>query len=499
AEGHAKKATEYANEATDHANRAKQAANRANESARDATASAEKARKAEADAAMSARRASNAAISAEASYGAAQGYAASAFQAAEQARQSALNAGQSAADAHAKYRSTVERYQTERYKAEQKALQEQRKIDNETALQQDGFGGGLLLFYKLLKAYATGVPPGMTLKDSIHLKLDLFGLIPVIGEFADGGNCLIYGAEYGLSFFDSGEKDAWKDALLSCASMIPVLGYGATAIKATRWAGKYGGKVGEAFEALGNLLKRSSCKPKHSFPAGTRVLMADGSSLPIEQVGKGDLVHSADPLSGDSGPRRVIATIYTPNDRNFTSITLKGARGQGALTATDHHPFWTPETQSWTEAGELKTGDAVRVSDGTSAEITEVRRWKKLQPAYNLTIADLHTYYVLAGTSPVLVHNDNSGDFNRAMNEALEWLEARGFRAEKPKLGKFGTIKGKPIGMQTVDGKTGFRIEFDQRNGAHINVWSGKEKGPHFTFNASEATVTKLQALHGCR
>jgi hypothetical protein len=100
---------------------------------------------------------------------------------------------------------------------------------------------------------------------------------------------------------------------------------------------------------------------------------------------------------------------------------------------------------------------------------------------------------------PVLVHNDDGGDdFNQAMSKALAWLGQRGFSAEKPTLGRFGTIKGQPIGMQTADGKTGFRVEFDERSGAHINVWSGKEKGPHFTFDASESTVTKIQGHYGC-
>jgi hypothetical protein len=84
------------------------------------------------------------------------------------------------------------------------------------------------------------------------------------------------------------------------------------------------------------------------------------------------------------------------------------------------------------------------------------------------------------------------------MNKALAWLEERGFKAEKPTIGRFGDIQGKPIGTQTADGKTGFRIEYDERSGAHINVWSGKEKGPHFTFDASESTVTKLQGHYGC-
>lgn len=49
--------------------------------------------------------------------------------------------------------------------------------------------------------------------------------------------------------------------------------------------------------------------------------------------------------------------------------------------------------------------------------------------------------------------------------------------------------------MQTWDGKTGFRVEFDDRSGAHINVWPAKEKGPHYTFDANEKTVNKHQKI----
>ncbi|MFX0593820.1 hypothetical protein [Melissospora conviva] len=33
--------------------------------------------------------------------------------------------------------------------------------------------------------------------------------------------------------------------------------------------------------------------------------------------------------------------------------------------------------------------------------------------AYNLTVEGIHTYYVLAGTTPVLVHNCNAGQPSR--------------------------------------------------------------------------------------
>lgn len=102
-----------------------------------------------------------------------------------------------------------------------------------------------------------------------------------------------------------------------------------------------------------------------------------------------------------------------------------------------------------------------------------------------------------------MVHNGPGGasqaDFNQARNAALEWLEQRGFKAHSPKIGKFGPSAGQPIGMQSADGKAHFRIEFDERNGAHINVQSGKEKGPHFKFKGDQKTVNNIVKRFMCK
>ena len=46
--------------------------------------------------------------------------------------------------------------------------------------------------------------------------------------------------------------------------------------------------------------------------------------------------------------------------------------------------------------------------------------------------------------------------------------------------------------MKTADGKVGFRIEFDEKVGAHINVFDKKEKDtPHFIFKANEKNCKK--------
>ena len=87
-------------------------------------------------------------------------------------------------------------------------------------------------------------------------------------------------------------------------------------------------------------------------------------------------------------------------------------------------------------------------------------------------------------------------DWNKARNAAIKWLEARGFKAEQKVLGKFGALKGKPIGMKTANGKVGFRVEHDARHGGHINAWAGKEKITFEVENVSEATIQQLQKLY---
>ncbi|MCS4251446.1 RHS repeat-associated core domain-containing protein [Pseudomonas sp. BIGb0164] len=97
------------------------------------------------------------------------------------------------------------------------------------------------------------------------------------------------------------------------------------------------------------------------------------------------------------------------------------------------------------------------------------------------------------GKKPPEVGDPNrSSTYEQALNKALKWLLENGFRAEKPTPGRFGPRIGEPVGMQTANGKTGYRVEHDESHGAHINVWSHKKKGPHFVFDASPKIVLKL-------
>ncbi|WP_228976392.1 RNase A-like domain-containing protein [Streptomyces sp. DH12] len=150
--------------------------------------------------------------------------------------------------------------------------------------------------------------------------------------------------------------------------------------------------------------KRTDCK---CFPAGTDVLMADGTKKQIEQVDLGDEVLATDPLTGESGAREVTQLIATENDKRYNDLTIITERGDEALTATHEHPFWSPSEGAWVEAGFLRAGMTLLTDTGHTVTVSENRAYIERARTYNLTVADLHTYYVLAGQTPVLVHNSN--------------------------------------------------------------------------------------------
>ncbi|MFJ7168377.1 polymorphic toxin-type HINT domain-containing protein [Streptomyces globosus] len=152
----------------------------------------------------------------------------------------------------------------------------------------------------------------------------------------------------------------------------------------------------------------------NSFMPGTRVLMADGTTKAIEDLELGDKVVATDPETGETAVKDVAATITGEGSKNLVEVTIDtdGDKGTAtaAVTATDGHPFWVPEISEWVDATDLKAGTWLRTSAGTHVQITAVKRWTQQAKVHNLTVADIHTYYVLAAATPVLVHNCGTAD-----------------------------------------------------------------------------------------
>ncbi|RSM97450.1 hypothetical protein DMA10_12005 [Streptomyces sp. WAC 01420] len=135
--------------------------------------------------------------------------------------------------------------------------------------------------------------------------------------------------------------------------------------------------------------------------------MADGTTKPIENVEVGEKVTVTDPVTGETTVREVVGTIVTEDDKHFVDLTVATDGGAAPLVATTSHPFWSTSEERWTDAGDLKPGMTIRTADGTAAKVVASRKFTERQRTYDLTVSDIHTYYVLAGATPVLVHNSN--------------------------------------------------------------------------------------------
>ncbi|MGW7381974.1 polymorphic toxin-type HINT domain-containing protein [Streptomyces sp. NPDC054794] len=125
----------------------------------------------------------------------------------------------------------------------------------------------------------------------------------------------------------------------------------------------------------------------------------------MEEINVGDEVLATDPKSGKTVPRKIVRRIVTEGDKHFADLSIGAKHGTEKLTATYEHPFWSPSEAKWIKAGELNPGMTLRTDTGATVVIVGNRTYTRHARTYNLTVDIVHTYFVLAGATPVLVHN----------------------------------------------------------------------------------------------
>ena len=163
-------------------------------------------------------------------------------------------------------------------------------------------------------------------------------------------------------------------------------------------------EVADASRVVDNITDSQRAVGCNSFVPGTEVLMADGSTKPIEDIELGEHVWAHEPETGKEGARQVTHLITGHGNKTLIDITID----EHTVTATDEHPIWLPRQVEWVDAEELQPGDLVLDHKGEVAEIDEVSvRQVSDQTVYNLTVEDLHTFFVASGPQSVLTHNSN--------------------------------------------------------------------------------------------
>ncbi|MCP3819225.1 polymorphic toxin-type HINT domain-containing protein [Streptomyces sp. A3M-1-3] len=419
AKAYANAAAASATEAKNYAAQAAQSAKNAEASAAQAAVSAKTARQAAADANQAATNAAVSAADATVSSELAHASAATAWAEANKARASATAAGK---DADAARKAGLEAFAIAAAKLKAEAEEERRKLRQDTPAERMRKCGILDCPQENDPFYCDKKPPNDPFCTSLALSKKL--------------------APYAMAMFDLGKSIAGLDQLEECADYD--LWACAELMRDVTISSKLRLLKG-AYETL-RALERTCVT---CFPAGTKVLMGDGSTRNIEDIRQGDQVLATDPLAGDSGPRKVTHLIVTEHDKYFNALTIATRQGPEELTATYEHPFWSPSEKRWLKASDLKTGVSLLSSDGTTVSVEANRAYTQHARTYNLTVEDLHTYYVLAGSTPVLVHNAGTcGPMVLGIGEHSNGLalELNGYNFNDPKYAEvIGKVGGVPF------------------------------------------------------
>ncbi|HGG7772317.1 TPA: HINT domain-containing protein [Neisseria meningitidis] len=135
------------------------------------------------------------------------------------------------------------------------------------------------------------------------------------------------------------------------------------------------------------------------------VKTADGYKA-IAHIQAGDRVLSKDEASGETGYKPVTARYGNPYQETVYIEISDGIGNNQTLISNRIHPFYSDG--KWIKAEDLKAGSRLFAENGAEQTVQNITLKQQPLKAYNLTVADWHTYFVKgsqAETEGVWVHN----------------------------------------------------------------------------------------------
>ncbi|MEU4769778.1 colicin E3/pyocin S6 family cytotoxin [Actinosynnema sp. NPDC023794] len=144
----------------------------------------------------------------------------------------------------------------------------------------------------------------------------------------------------------------------------------------------------------------------NSFTGDTLILMGDGNAKRIDQIKVGEAVLNSEPEVPTSEKHLVTQVHVTTEDKHYVDVVVDTPGGAKTIRTTAHHPIYSATAGKWTNAEDLSTGDELNTPGNGRAVVLDTHRYVSESRTYNLSVEGVHTFYVVAGETPVLVHND---------------------------------------------------------------------------------------------
>ncbi|WP_460889316.1 polymorphic toxin-type HINT domain-containing protein [Promicromonospora xylanilytica] len=196
---------------------------------------------------------------------------------------------------------------------------------------------------------------------------------------------------------------------------------------------------------------------------GRHLLTADGTK-PIEDIRVGDKVWTRNLVTW-LDELQLVAETFVHQTLALYHLTINGA----TVSTTAEYPFMV-EGRGWQMAGNLRPGDVLITPDGATildAIAVEERDLADIENVYNLHVENNHNYYVHAGDTPILVHN-NHGKLPKGIQKASKGMKD---------LFADGSVRGKPIiSIRDTLKRDGFTQELAKNKKGYLFRNSSGEK-----------------------
>ena len=229
-------------------------------------------------------------------------------------------------------------------------------------------------------------------------KATMYGISPLSAD----GKLTAIGGLGGVAGFEKNTREAvdrWIQENPNAAETVEAAFNVAAAAKAAKLA--KAAKPGKA-SVSGDFSKSYTC----SFHGSTLVKTADGYKA-IARIRVGDRVFAKDEASGETGYKPVTAQYGNPYQETVYIEVSDGLGKIQTLVSNRIHPFYSGG--KWIKAEDLKAGSRLFAENGAEQTVQSVTVKQEPLQAYNLTVADWHTYFVKgdkAETEGVWVHNE---------------------------------------------------------------------------------------------
>ena len=286
-------------------------------------------------------------------------------------------------------------------------------------------------------------------------KATMYGISPLSAD----GKLTAIGGLGGVAGFEKNTREAvdrWIQENPNAAETVEAAFNVAAAAKAAKLA--KAAKPGKA-SVSGDFSKSYTC----SFHGSTLVKTADGYKA-IAHIRVGDRVFAKDETSGAMEYKPVTAQYGNPYQETVYIEISDGLGKIQTLVSNRIHPFYSDG--KWIKAEDLKAGSRLFAENGAEPTVQSVTVKQEPLQAYNLTVADWHTYFVKgdkAETEGVWVHNDcpprktPSTPVYRNDSEAYAAAKELGYRKIKERTRNDAAIfkKGNSYISRDKDGHNG--------------------------------------------